>query len=67
VLKSVSCEEDVTARDLDKICDWIEERGFKLNVKKIKAMVVSRKKNPLVQKLFCVVNQWIMLITSNWV
>lgn len=27
------------------ICEWIEEHGFKLNINKVKVMVVSRFKN----------------------
>ena len=37
---------DIAAADLSIISDWIEEEGFKLNVEKVKAMMISRKKDP---------------------
>jgi len=42
------------ARDLDKICDWIEEQGFKLNVKKVKAIYgcVKEKESPFSRNHF---------------
>ena len=32
--------------DLDLICQWISSHDLRLNLKKVKAMVISRKKLP---------------------
>ncbi len=42
-----SASNDLTvANDLDLICYWLMDRGFKLNHSKVKVMVVSRKRSP---------------------
>ncbi len=44
----ISKDEDVSAAasDLDTICEWVKEHGFRLNMDKVKAMIISRKKKP---------------------
>jgi len=49
----VFCEEDVTAmaRDLDKICVWIEEWGFKVECKQGQGYsCVKEKEYPFLSK-----------------
>ena len=45
---SISCDADMiaVANDLDIVCKWIEDNGHRLNLNKVKSMVISRKKAP---------------------
>ena len=39
-------DEPAVSDDLETICNWLTSQGFRLNINKVKAMVISRKKSP---------------------
>ena len=51
--KEISSDEDLVSAssDLDCINGWIKDNGFCLNAAKVKAMVISRRKDPPVPSL----------------
>ena len=43
---SGACDQSTVLEDLQMICHWLSSHGFRLNVTKVKAMIISRKKKP---------------------
>ena len=66
--RNLSCNDDLTAinSDLAKVSGWIEENSLGLNLSKVKAMVISTKKNLLLfLSSCCLASLWALLTKSS--